>query len=58
MSKKPIESTRANPRQMSIDAEAEIRGLSLSELHHIAGGQVSLTYSHIEFTYTVQKADQ
>ena len=37
---------RANPRQTNIEAQTEIRELSLNELDHVAGGSLFESCSH------------
>ena len=45
MDQKQIDSTRVIPRQPNINAETEIRELSLNELDHVAGGLVFLKFT-------------
>jgi hypothetical protein len=51
MDKKQIDSTRAIPRQTQIDAEPEIRDLSLNERDHVAGGTGSTGMLYLQFVF-------
>jgi hypothetical protein len=42
--------TRANPRQANIDAETEIRELSLNDLDHVADEFLTFTFRSVAVT--------